>query len=107
MANKVLVVAVCQVVDQVCEGSCVTGEFSRFNNIKDAAQSLTDIVSEAFSHFAFFFVHLINVFSKNKHVFSTAFFCNFDIGAVHGANNQATIHHKLHVRCSRSFSACC
>mmetsp|Transcript_57884 Transcript_57884/g.108455 ORF Transcript_57884/g.108455 Transcript_57884/m.108455 type:complete len:495 (+) Transcript_57884:347-1831(+) len=45
--------------------------------------------------------------SKDEHSVLTALLADLNVGPVHGAHNQATIHDKLHVRGSTGLRACC
>jgi len=43
--------------------------------------------------------HLICAVPKDEHVILPNLLSNLHVGAVHGANDEAAIHHELHVAC--------
>ena len=95
-ASDIVVTTITQRVDDVMHHCHITKE-TFFYCVKYFLQSGADIVSLAFPHFFPYLADAFNPFTKNEHVFFANFLGNFDIGAVHGPNDEAAIHHELHV----------
>ena len=44
--------------------------------------------------------YFFSAMTKDEHVVLSNLLSNLYIGAVHGANDEAAIHHKLHITCA-------
>ena len=49
--------------------------------------------------------NLVRGETEDKGIFGTCLLYNLDVGTVHGSQGQGSVHHELHVACSRGFLA--
>lgn len=50
---------------------------------------------------------LLCIQAKDEHVVSTDLLCNLHIGTIHGSNDEAAVHHELHVASARGLCSSC
>lgn len=50
---------------------------------------------------------LVSTQSKDEHVLSTNFFCNLNIGTIHGSDDETAVHHELHVASAGGLCPSC
>lgn len=101
-AGDVVITTVGQVVKDGMNNLSVTEE-AGLDRVEDSLQSTTNIVSLSFVHLLANAVDTIDALTENEHVLLANLFGNFDVGAVHGTDNEAAVHDKLHVGGTRSF----
>lgn len=52
-------------------------------------------------------VDLVNLRTKNKHVVNTHLLGDFNVGTVHGSDDETTIHNEFHIAGAAGFSTGC
>lgn len=102
-AGNVVVATIRKSVEDWVDNLSVTEE-AGFDGLEYSIQFSTEIISLTLIKLLSNFVYAINSFSENEHVLFTYLFSNLDVGAIHGTNNEATVHNEFHVGCSRGFS---
>lgn len=102
-AGNIVVATISKSVEDWVDNLSVTEE-AGFDGLEDSVQFSTEIVSLTLIKLLSDFVYAINSFSENEHVLFTYLFSNLDVGAIHGTNDETTVHNEFHVRCSRGLS---
>ena len=98
VADEVVVATVDQRVNQVNESLSVSAEGTALNRLIDTAKFFANIAAVTLSkHLVLSIGHLLHVFTEDEHIMDADFLGDLNVSAIHGANNETTIHHKLHV----------
>lgn len=107
VADQVEVVVVSDCVDQLTE-FLLPSEHAVLDGVEDLSKGTTDVLV---------WVHVSHSFSESfdfsdsgaedEFVFFSDFFADFDVGTVHGTEEDAAVHDELHVGSSGGFHTSC
>lgn len=72
-------------------------EESRLDGFENSTQSSSEIISLTLIKLLSDFIYTLDSFSENEHVLFTYLFSDFDVGAIHGTDNETTVHDEFHI----------